>query len=114
MIAFLADGSDSILGPEAREASFAELLCTMWLLSHANTMLVLAYKERKPIESRFFDLLWQYFEGSRLPPLTLKGLPESANVHFYTFRPKPAPIGDSETSQRTPYCARHGEPPTES
>ena len=107
----LVYGSDSVQGNDARESSFAELLCTMWLLSHENTLLVLAYTERKAIESRFFQLLWVHFEGAQLPSAVVSGVPESAKVQLFTFRPRARAevLGGTSSAtasgeQQPPYC----------
>ena len=80
----------------------------MWLLSHDNTTLVLAYKERKAIEARFFERLWEHFDGARLPEtLELSGVPESSAVQLFTFRRRRASGngGTARVPHSVPYCA---------
>lgn len=97
----LVYGSDSVVGPVAREASFAQLLCTMWLLSDDGTALVLAYRERKSIERLFFSKLWEHFEPTGEPGEVVQ-LAGSSGVEIYTFRRKRR-NGD-EQDQEPPYC----------
>jgi predicted nicotinamide N-methyase len=95
----LVYGSDSVVGPVAREASFAALLCTMWLLSDDGTTLVLAYRERKSIERLFFSKLWEHFEPAGEPAEVVQ-LAGSSGVEIFTFRRKRR-NGDE---QAPPYC----------
>lgn len=110
-------GSDIVVDDAVREASFAQLLCTMWLLSHSSTTVVLAYRKRKPIEARFFALLTQHFDSERLqiPRARLVGIgvPEASGVEVFIIRPRGlhkrdatggAQSGSSQEVQ-PPYCA---------
>ena len=111
---FHSGGGDDNGGAGDRAGSFAPLLCTMWLLSHAETTLVLAYRERRAaIEARFFELAWEHFETTRPPEsLALGGVPEAGGVSLFTFRrrPRQAPgaeggHGDGDEARRPPpYC----------
>mmetsp|Transcript_24427 Transcript_24427/g.79892 ORF Transcript_24427/g.79892 Transcript_24427/m.79892 type:complete len:327 (+) Transcript_24427:75-1055(+) len=112
----LVYGTDGIVGPVAREASFAALLCTMWLLSHENTTLVLTYRERKPIEARFFTMLWEQFEPDvegtsgeawRGEASPIAGVPESSSVRLFTFRRRRRGRTGGDTPP-APYCAALG------
>eukprot|EP00908_Phaeocystis_cordata_P002434 Transcript_12642.p1 GENE.Transcript_12642~~Transcript_12642.p1 ORF type:complete len:336 (-),score=95.20 Transcript_12642:1179-2102(-) len=102
----LVYGSDSFhVGDDARLASFAQLLCTMWLLSDANTTLVLAYRERRAVESQFFDGLWEGFEPERPPEsLALAGVPEANGVRLYTFRRRQRLIAAGQNAALPSYC----------
>lgn len=107
----LVYGSDSVVAPAAREASFAKLLCTMWLLSRENTTIVLAYRERQPSEALFFERLWERFEplveGGEAPAAVphMRGVPESRGVRVYTFRRRPR---HGDEADDVPYCVAPG------
>ena len=100
----LVYGSDSVVGPLARKASFAQLLCTMWLMSDDGTTLVLAYRERKSIERLFFSKLWEHFEpiGEQGEVTQLAG---SSGVEIFTFRPRTKRRDVDELERAAPpYC----------
>ena len=78
--------SDSVLGHGARELSFAGLLCTYWLLAHENTTVVMTYKNRNPLEARFFELSRLHFEVGRLPQIAIPGVPESREVELHWLK----------------------------
>lgn len=104
----LVYGSDSVVGPAAREASFAKLLCTMWLLSNDETTLVLAYRERKVVERLFFSKLWERFEPAVVREEVAQ-LAGSSGVQVYTFRRRrgvlrPGAEGVEQAPSPLPYC----------
>ena len=117
---FHSGGGDGSGGAGDRTGSFAPLLCTMWLLSHAETTLVLAYRKRRPaIEGRFFELLWEHFEAAQPPEsLALDGVPEAGGVRLFTFRRRRQHVAaaghdGSDEARPPPYCTAgedHGEP----
>ena len=76
-----------------------------WLLSDANTTLVLAYRERRAVESQFFDGLWEGFEPERPPEsLALAGVPEANGVRLYTFRRRQRLIAAGQNAALPSYC----------
>ena len=91
--------SDSVLGHGARELSFAGLLCTYWLLAHENTTVVMTYKNRNPLEARFFELSRLHFEVGRLPQIAIPGVPESREVELHWLRRRPR-----SADEPAPYC----------
>ena len=101
----LVYGSDSVVGAAAREASFAQLLCTMWLLSDDGTTLVLAYRERKSVERLFFVKLWEHFEPTNEPDAEVTQLAGSSGVEIFSFRRKRLhDDGNVEARPPPPYC----------
>ena len=69
-----------------RTATFDALLSSLLDLCGPDTIVLLAYKPRRPTEKLFFDRLWERFEGGALQHDLLHHDFHHSDMQVYTLR----------------------------
>ena len=77
---------ESSINKGAMLQAYEGLLESMWQLSHDDTLLLLAYKERFATEPLFFSVMTEYFEQERLESAKLKAHAARSGLQIFRYR----------------------------